>query len=469
MLFGRSHPSEPDPTGARLILLVDDDEEIRAALRGWLTEAGWTVLEASDGLEAWEAVQEHEPAVVISDLLMPRCHGFRLCKLIREHPTLNRTRFIISSSRGYPADRINAIDTGADEYLVKPVQRNELFRILDRVVAGQSVTAFVTKPPSPPPLAAGDPPEAPPVDPGKTSIRFWGVRGSLPVPGPKTVHYGGNTTCVELRAGNEIIILDAGTGIRGLGMSLMEEFKGRPVNATLLVSHTHWDHIQGFPYFIPAYDPRNRLRICGFQGYNDGIQRIFSMQMESPYFPVTLREMPSSIIFEELTDMEFNVGDVHVQAAFANHPGICVGYRLNTAAGSVAFFPDNEPHQRLRGQSTDEVTSESIAYARKLDERMIDFIRGVDVLIIDSQYDDTEYRKHIGWGHGCLDDVVTLALFAGVKKLFLFHHDPGHDDAQITKMVEWARDLVALHGDTLQVEAAREGVEVVLKAQPAEA
>ena len=186
--------------------------------------------------------------------------------------------------------------------------------------------------------------------------------------------------------------------------------------------------------------------------------------MESPYFPVSMRQMPGHISFEELRDLDFNIGRVRVRAAFANHPGICVGYRLFTSCGSIVYLPDHEPYSRLRSSpdSTAQTSSEPFAYARRQDEKLVEFIKGAEVLIIDSQYDDAEYKDHVGWGHGCLDDVVTLALVAGVKQLFLFHHDPGHHDAQVSRMVDWARKLVAMHGESLVVEAAREGLEVVL-------
>ena len=166
----------------------------------------------------------------------------------------------------------------------------------------------------------------------------------------------------------------------------------------------------------------------------------------------------------ELKEMEFNIGQVKVRAAFMNHPGICVGYRLETSGGAIAFLPDNEPHSRLRmAPVTDSAQSyEVLAFAQKQDEKLIDFIRDCDVVIMDSQYDAAEYKSHIGWGHTCVDDAVALAGIAKVKKLFLFHHDPDHDDAKVDSMQEWARELAAIHGSALEVEAAREGVEVVL-------
>jgi phosphoribosyl 1,2-cyclic phosphodiesterase len=270
------------------------------------------------------------------------------------------------------------------------------------------------------------------------------VRGSIPTPGPATVRYGGNTSCVEVRSGDDIIILDAGTGLRALGRALLAEFKNKPLSLTLLLTHTHWDHIQGLPFFAPIYDPRCRLRILGGEGARKGLVNALTGQMESTYFPVPFAKLPSNIQIEELKDFNLNVGSVCVRAQRANHPGHCVGYRLFSPEGLVAFFPDTEPRQGGK------------------DREMIEFLRDVDVLILDSQYDSAEYKKHIGWGHGCVDDSVALAVQAGVKRLCLFHHDPDHDDKKIDSLVRHARRLVAGRRAKLKVDAARELQTIVL-------
>jgi phosphoribosyl 1,2-cyclic phosphodiesterase len=270
------------------------------------------------------------------------------------------------------------------------------------------------------------------------------VRGSIPTPGRATVRYGGNTTCVEVRIGDDIIILDAGTGLRALGQSLLKEFKQQPLNLTLLISHTHWDHIQGLPFFAPIYDARCRLRILGGEGARKGLVAALTGQMESTYFPVPFAKLPSNIEIEELREFNFAIGSTLVSAQRANHPGFCVGYRLFSPDGLICFFPDTEP--RPGGD----------------DRVMMDFIRDADVLILDSQYDRAEYKKHTGWGHGCVDDSVTLALRAGVKKLILFHHDPGHDDKSIDAFVRQARALVKKLKGKLQVAAAFEGMTIKL-------
>lgn len=270
------------------------------------------------------------------------------------------------------------------------------------------------------------------------------MRGSIPTPGRGTVRYGGNTTCVEVRIGDDIIILDAGTGLRLLGQSLFAEFPEQPLSLTLLISHTHWDHIQGLPFFAPIYDARCRLRILGGEGARKGLVEALTGQMESTYFPVPFSKLPSNIEIEELREFNFAIGNTLVRAQRANHPGFCVGYRLFSPDGLVCFFPDTEP--RPGGD----------------DREMIDFIRDADVLILDSQYSRAEYRRHTGWGHGCVEDSVALALRAGVKKLILFHHDPSHDDRTIDGLVQHARALVKKQRGKLKVEAAREGLAIQL-------
>jgi len=435
----------------KTVLLIDDDHAFRGLVKELLCAGGWNVLEAEDGEIGLKMALEHKPNAVVCDLLMPKSNGFQFCRALNaKRAALPDTKIVVSSGSGYATDRMNALESGADEYVTKPVKANDLLALLERLT-GKKVNEAQ-------PDAASD--FAPN---GITKVKFWGVRGSIPSPGPETVYYGGNTSCVEVRADGELIIFDAGTGIRQLGHALKREFGERPVRMTILVSHTHWDHIQGFPFFAPAYDPKNKVRILAFEGPGKGVEATLSTQMESPYFPISMEEMPGNIQFEELKSMEFDIGAVRVQAAFMNHPGVCVGYRLFTSAGSVVYFPDNELYGRYREARAAQMSGETTVFARNQDQKLRDFISGADIVISDAQYDAHEYPQHIGWGHSCADDVVEFAVHSNIRQLYLFHHDPEHSDTHIAQMLASARKIVSEAGSKIQVEAAREGLEVVLK------
>jgi phosphoribosyl 1,2-cyclic phosphodiesterase/CheY-like chemotaxis protein len=435
----------------KTVLLIDDDELLRSILTELLRAGGWNVLQAEDGETGLKVALEEKPDVVVCDLLMPRCNGFQFCRALNaRRSVLPNTKIVVSSGSGYAIDRISALESGADEFVSKPVGADDLLNLLERLTAGRKVADESSK-------RVMVAPE------GTTKVKFWGVRGSVPSPGPDTVFYGGNTSCVEVRADGELIILDAGTGIRSLGRQLQEEFRTRPMQMTILISHPHWDHIQGFPFFLPAYDQQNQVRILGFEGPRKGVEATLSIQMESPYFPISMEALPGNIHFEELKSLDFNVGKVAVKAHFMNHPGVCAGYKLLTSAGTIVYFPDNELFGRLKSAEAAHQRQEHTDFARKQDAKLGEFIAGADVVISDAQYSAAEYAEHVGWGHSCVDDVVELAIGANVKQLFLFHHDPDHTDAQIAHMLAGARKQVAEAKSQLQVEAAREGFELTLK------
>jgi phosphoribosyl 1,2-cyclic phosphodiesterase len=298
-----------------------------------------------------------------------------------------------------------------------------------------------------------------------TRLKLWGVRGSIPVPGPGTVRYGGNTACVEVRADGEIIVLDAGSGIRELGLALETEFGSRPINLSLLITHVHWDHIQGFPFFVPSYDDKNQIRIFGYNGTDASLQEILKGQMANPFFPVALYDLPGKIQFENLKAMDFKIGKVRVRAKLLNHPGVCVGYRIFTSKGSITYLPDNEPYDAFKLHSAESHLlnpEETKKRAREGRAELVTFLHGSDILILDTQYTDEEYQAHVGWGHGSLSMAVSLALDSAVRKLILFHHDPTHDDQMVDQMVETARKLAAKSESNLEVEGAREGAEMTL-------
>ena len=433
----------------KTLVLIDSDALSRALLSQCLSGQGWRVLEAEDGEAGLELVTQNRPAAVICDLRTPKRNGFKVCRLIRDQAALQSTRVLLTGVSRFANDRETALASGADDYLIKPIVPAELLSALELN------------------LAEGAPDDAvAPAVTGPTTVRFWGVRGSIPTPGIQTSMFGGNTSCVEVRVGEQVIILDAGSGIRALGQALMREFRDKPLEVTMLVTHTHWDHIQGFPFFIPAYNPKVKVRIVGYEGAVHGLRGALFEQMQSAFFPVGLNQMASHVTFEELSEMECRIGAVQVRTIFANHPGICLGYRLGTPKGDIVYMPDHEAYERHeieRQKLAGENSSQSLDYARLQDEKVVEFIRGADVVIGDTQYDAAEYPSRLGWGHTCADDAVELAMRAGVKHLFLFHHDPDHEDEKMVAMITRAEARVAAAGSTMVVSAAREGAEIFLE------
>lgn len=278
-------------------------------------------------------------------------------------------------------------------------------------------------------------------------VRFWGVRGSIPAPGPKTVRYGGNTPCVELEAGGETFIIDAGTGIRELGFDLMKRAAGKPVTARLFIGHTHWDHIQGFPFFTPVFLPTSRITVYGMHGTTMPFREVMAGQMHSTYFPVQMKDLLSKPEFVELGGPT-QAGPVNVSYHFLNHPGITVGYRFEHAGKVVSYISDHEPYGKLnpRGEFSD-----------KEDALVAKFVEGSDLLICEAQYTPDEYKMKRGWGHSTFEDVLDLAAKAGVKRMALFHHDPLHDDDKLDARLADSLALISSRKVAVECFAAREG------------
>lgn len=437
----------------KTVLIIDDDKVIHMVVSKALTKEGWRVMEAEDGQEGIQKVLDEKPDAVICDLLMPRCNGFQVCRTLRDPALkLDELKIIVTTSQVFQTDRLHALESGADEVMLKPVNHAKLIEALS-TPRGIAITNKDSGAPESKATAAE-------ISKDENFIRFWGVRGSIPTPGPATAHYGGNTSCVELRAGGQIIILDAGSGIRTLGIQLAKEFGKASLDLTLLLTHTHWDHIQGFPFFPAAYSPNNKLRVVGFEGSRQGLQTSLQVQMDSPFFPIGLEQMPGNIKFDEQEEMEFDVKGVKCSALFTNHPGVTVAYRLETEKANVVYMPDHESYARMRLHTANapKEIAQVAGFSLAEDNKLQAFLKDVEILILDSQYLVEEYGSHIGWGHSCFEDSVETAIRAGIKKLFLFHHDPSHDDETISRMVARCQAIVKDHGSDLIVESAREGL-----------
>ncbi len=290
-------------------------------------------------------------------------------------------------------------------------------------------------------------------------IKFWGVRGSIPVPGTDTVRYGGNTACIEVRTDNgELIILDAGSGMFPLANSLLKEM---PLTSHIFITHTHWDHIQGLPFFIPAFVPGNTLRIHG--AYDPigqkNIQATLAAQMEYAYFPVREAELKSQVEYITLREREtVRVGDATVSNIFMNHPVMNFGYRIDCNGKSVFFTGDHEEIYNIY-EPADTDFEEYQCYMMEKNSAILDFIRGCDVLIADTSYTIEGYPAKVGWGHGTFDGNIKIAREAEVKTLFFTHHEPTRSDGELEKAYREALDRHPRKPGDPQYLLAREGLE----------
>jgi diguanylate cyclase (GGDEF)-like protein len=277
-------------------------------------------------------------------------------------------------------------------------------------------------------------------------VRFWGTRGSIPAPGHRTTIYGGNTCCVEIRTRDGTnLILDCGTGIRLLGLDMLN--RPGPYRIHLLIGHTHWDHIQGFPFFTPAFLSSSELNIYGSSAFQRSLEDSLAGQMQYSYFPVKLQDVAGRIHFTELEEGFFRIGDVMVETQYLNHTAPTIGFRISADGATIAYVTDHEPFWNA-----------PVPARHPGDQRHIDFLRGADLVIHDAQYTSEEYQSKSGWGHSPADYVTDVAMAAGVSRVALFHHDPLHDDATIQQIEETQRARARRAGSRLEVFAAAEGM-----------
>lgn len=395
--------------------IVDDDHIFIKLISKFLEPLARNISHTVSSTEALEKIIENKPDCVILDMMMPELDGLEVLEKIRAQEELADLKVIIISGKAYEFDRKRALDFGADGYITKPVDHAHFIEKVQSIMAD------------------------------KVLLGFWGVRGTLPVPGEQTVIYGGNTSCISLEfPRGSFFIFDAGTGIKVLSDRLAAR-EDAPTEMKIFISHPHWDHINALPFFVPLYVQGNDIEICGPSHGDITMAEMISGQMDGIHFPINTKEFSARVQFRQLKEEQIDLDGITVQTMLLNHPGHCLGYRVEYRRRSVCYITDNE------------LFPEDNAYYNEFYvEQLTEFISDADVLITDCTYTAEEYHDKIGWGHSGLDQVVRLADRAKVKGLFLFHHDPSQSDKDITAKLAAANDLLKKLGSETRCIVPRE-------------
>ncbi len=286
-------------------------------------------------------------------------------------------------------------------------------------------------------------------------VRFWGTRGSIAKPGANSLRYGGNTSCVEVQTAETLVVLDCGTGAYELGQAL--ERTGSGERGHLLIGHTHWDHIQGFPFFEPLFFPSGRWDVYAPAGRGREVEAALAAQMSYQYSPITMDALNADVRLRDLGEGTFEIGDIRVTTQYLNHPALTLGYRLEAEGATLVYATDHEPHSLHPCGGTPGTPP-----VHHEDRRHVRFLEGADLLIHDAQYTLEDFPDKTGWGHTPTDRAVDYAMLARATRLALFHHDPARTDEGIDRVCELARDLGASGQHSVEIFAAAEGQVVEL-------
>ena len=398
------------------IYLVDDDPIVLDAMAALLKDAGFSVTTSTTSADVITDIVKKKPDCVISDLMMPEVDGYQLCQQVLGHKNLKNVKFIVVSAKAYEFDLKRSYVFGAHGFVRKPVNPETFIDRINRILDDH------------------------------IDMRFWGVRGTLPISGKQCLKYGGNTSCVTLEFPREqFFIFDGGSGIKNVGDWLVSQQR-KGINAKIFISHPHWDHINAFPFFVPLYMQGNEFEVLGANQGDISMREMVSAQMEGVYFPITFSQFAARVYFNDLEEESLVVSGIDVSTKLLSHPGKCLGYRIDYNGRSICYITDNEMYVET-----------SNYYDPHYEKRLAEFVEGADALITDSTYTDEEYMTKEGWGHSCISKVVNLADMAKVKNLYLFHHDPDQTDDDIDRKFETAQAMLKARKSKTKCLAPREG------------
>jgi phosphoribosyl 1,2-cyclic phosphodiesterase/ActR/RegA family two-component response regulator len=441
--------SNASPKGS--ILIAGDVKVVSRKMIIGLEQCGYKVALAEDAEKCLQMAKTIRPNLVILDIMMPKVHGIEVLKQLRADPTTQDTGVIICTAKSFETGQSREASPGAYDFLVKPFTLPALTEMVNGFFESRPGCGIVARRA---PVHGADTGGLyrPTLKAQTATFTLWGSRGSVPTPGANFLRHGGQTSCMAVAMKDTAYIFDAGSGIRDLGLELM---KSKIRTMHLFITHTHWDHIQGFPFFAPAYVPGFNITIHAVRGFGKDLKSLFSGQLDKDYFPVQMENMKAALDFNQLGHEPFELPGVRVTWEFTNHPGATVGYKIEVAGKKIAWVPDDEFLEGYVG-SPDLMPPDHERVAPY--QKMIEFLSGTDILIHEAQYTNEEYPNKIGWGHTCLSNACLLAKFAQARRWIVTHHDPGHDDRFLESKLNLTRQLLAHIGHPIPVAHGYDGM-----------
>jgi phosphoribosyl 1,2-cyclic phosphodiesterase/ActR/RegA family two-component response regulator len=417
------------------ILIADSSLQLAQRLLQSSFAELYEIETALSGEECEEKLNKSTYDLLLVDLFLPGKHGIEILKKIRSSPKTKSMGVIVTSLQPLCQNYNAAIKEGADYFLQKPFDTEVLFELIERFFSGTlepapfpGVTSLMTQEN----LFYLPKPHCP-----DSYIKFWGTRGSIPVSGSEYVRFGGNTICAEICYGKDRIIIDSGTGIRPLGSHLLntssKEFH-------LFLGHTHWDHITGFPFFYPIYDPEATVHIWAPVGFEKSTKELFTDIFAYAFFPVRLDEIKANLLFHDLRiNGPVSIGNIQVEVAYAFHPGATFCFKITVGNKSFGYVTDNEMLMGYHGNPKDLAKGNPYLSPYR---SLIDFFQNCQFLVHEAQYSPIEYRTKVGWGHSSISNAAVLIREAGIKEWIITHHDPMHTDLDLLKKDQLQLDIL---------------------------
>lgn len=435
----------------RRILIADASQEIIQKIVQSPQASEYHIEHVGNGLEAAQKIESFQPDLVYLDLLLPEMHGIEILKKIRSDPKLKTIGVILASSNPMIQNYHAAIQEGADYFLEKPFDPHFLFQLFERFFSSKLTPADFPKKREP----SNFPIYVPKARPVHSYLKFWGTRGSNPVSGEDYIKFGGNTSCLEIRHEEDLIIIDAGTGIRPLGDTISSA-----KNVHLFLSHTHWDHVTGFPFLQPLFHADCKVIIWSPVGFEKSTQELFTEMFAYAYFPVRLDDIKAKLTFRDLRDHEpVTIGSITLESHYAYHPGATLCFKIHVAGKTIGYATDNEMFLGYHGHPNALDQDHPLIKAH---ESIIQFFKHCDLFIHEAQYTPLEYQKRVGWGHSSISNASILAKYCHAKEWIVTHHEPKHTDHDLLQKLQLHKDILEECHIPCTVEMAFDGMQIPL-------